>query len=204
MSHTALTPETQRQAGEIAARLDRPIVLVGLMGAGKTRFGRALAKTLGLKFHDSDAEIEKAAGMSIAEIFEKFGEPYFRDGERRVMERLLGRKGARVISTGGGAIMDPAVAALVWGGTVSIWLRAEIPVLAARVRGNRKRPLLAAGEAEDILAKLAAARDPVYGKADIVIDSGGGTPDETAARAIGLLHGHVCTGGAAGRAGGNG
>ena len=76
--------------------------------------------------------------------------------------------------------------------TVSIWLRAEIPVLAARVRGNRKRPLLAAGEAEDILAKLAAARYPVYGKADIVIDSGTGTPSETAAQAIGLLHDHIC------------
>jgi shikimate kinase len=183
--------DTSEKASEIAGRLDRPIVLIGLMGAGKTQFGRNLAKKLGLKFHDSDAEIEKAAGMEISEIFAKFGEPYFRDGERRVLERLLGKPGPRVISTGGGAIMDPETAERVFGKTISIWLKADISVLAERVRGNRKRPMLAGGNAEDILSGLASLRYPVYGKADIVIDSGNGSPAETAEAAIEMLHNHV-------------
>jgi shikimate kinase len=186
--------QMEDKEARIAEMLDRPIVLVGLMGAGKTRFGRQLAKRLGVRFYDSDAEIEKAAGMKVAEIFEKFGEPYFRDGERRVMERLLGESRPRIIATGGGAIMNEETAAHVWDKTVSIWLKADISVLAARVGANRKRPLLKGGGAEDILSGLAERRYSTYGKADIVIDSSENTPAETVDKAIEALYGFICIG----------
>jgi shikimate kinase len=157
-------------ADDIRARLDKPLVLIGLMGTGKTRLGKLLASTLGLPFVDSDDEIEKAAGMSIAEIFDRFGEVYFRDGEKRVMARLLDG-GVRVIATGGGAVMNPETAELVWTKGVSLWIRADMEVIIERTARNDRRPLLRNGDPEKILRELADTRYPVYEKADIAIDS---------------------------------
>lgn len=167
----------------ILRNLDRPLVMVGLMGSGKTRVGRMLADRLGLRFVDSDEEIEKAAGMTVSEIFEKFGESYFRDGERRVMQRLLGG-GVRVIATGGGAVMTPETAGMIWNGSVSIWLRADVSLLAERTSRNNARPLLAGGNQEEILTDLAQQRHPVYEKADITVDSHRGPVEAIANVAI--------------------
>jgi len=157
-------------ADDIRARLDKPLVLIGLMGTGKTRLGKLLASTLGLPFVDSDDEIEKAAGMTIAEIFDRFGEAYFRDGEKRVMGRLLDG-GVRVIATGGGAVMNPDVAELVWSKGISLWIRADMEVIIERTARNDRRPLLRNGDPEKILRELAEKRYPVYEKAAITIES---------------------------------
>ncbi|PJB71191.1 MAG: shikimate kinase [Alphaproteobacteria bacterium CG_4_9_14_3_um_filter_47_13] len=158
---------------EIRRLLDRPILLVGLMGAGKTRMGREIAKVLNLPFTDSDDEIEKAACMEIAEIFEKFGEPYFRDGERRVVSRLL-EQGLAVIATGGGAVMMPETEEAIRNKTLSIWVRAEMAVMVERTSRRDNRPLLQKGDPEKILTELAAKRYVIYEKSDIVIDSHNG------------------------------
>jgi shikimate kinase len=158
---------------DIRSRLDRPLVLIGLMGTGKTRLGRMLAATLGLPFNDSDDEIEKAAGMSVAEIFDRFGETYFRDGERRVVKRLLD-DGVRVIATGGGAVMTPETADLVWQKSVSLWIRAELPVMLERTARNDRRPLLRNGDPAEILRELSEKRYPVYSKANVTVESHSG------------------------------
>lgn len=157
----------------ITRRLDKPLVLTGLSGAGKTRLGRRLAGALGLDFVDSDEEIEKAARCSVSEIFEKFGEPYFRDGERRVILRLLDG-GVRVISTGGGALMTKETAGAVWRDAISIWVRAELPVILERTARTNHRPLLRGDNAEAILKKMMHERYPVYEQADIVVESHNG------------------------------
>ena len=161
------------QAERIRARLEKPVVLIGLMGAGKTRTGKALAKILDLPFADSDEEIEKAAGMDIPAIFTRFGEPYFREGEQKIISRLM-KKGPMVIATGGGAVMTPATADLVWDGAVSIWLRADMNIMLERVGRTDRRPLLKDRDAEEVLTDLAAKRYPVYEKADIVVESHNG------------------------------
>lgn len=163
--------------GEILTALDRPVVLIGMMGAGKTRIGQMLARRLGTDFYDIDDEIVKAADCTIPEIFERFGEAYFRDGEHRVMARVideaLEKKTPSVISTGGGAVMTPATASLVWEKTLSIWVRADMATTLERVTRNiEKRPMLAQGKPEEILERLMKERYPVYEKADIVIESG--------------------------------
>lgn len=158
---------------DIRRLLDRPIVLVGMMGVGKSRTGRQIAGLLGLPFVDSDEEIEKAAGMTIAEIFERFGEEYFRDGERRVVQRLL-EGGRSVIATGGGAVMNEETAAAIWEKTLSIWLRADLDVMVERTARKNDRPLLKDGDSRAILSALLEKRYPVYQKADIVIDSHNG------------------------------
>jgi len=160
-------------AAEIGKFLDRPIVLIGMMGAGKTRLGRQIAKTLSLPFSDSDDEIVKAAGMEIAEIFEKFGEPYFRDGEKRVIARLL-EQGPCVIATGGGAVMTPETAESVWQKALSIWVRADMPLMVERTSLRNNRPLLKNGDPEKILTGLVAIRYPVYEKADMIVESHNG------------------------------
>jgi shikimate kinase len=124
-------------------RLDRPVVLVGMMGAGKTRLGRLLSRALGLRFVDSDEEIEKAAGMTINEIFDRFGEPYFRDGEKRVIRRLLDSDDISVIATGGGAIMQPETADAIAAEAVSIWIRADIPDIVVDSRDDGDNDILA-------------------------------------------------------------
>jgi len=164
----------------------RTIVLVGLMGAGKTKIGRRLAARLGLPFSDSDHEIEVAAGQSIEEIFANWGERVFRDGERRVIARLLAQP-VHVLATGGGAFMDPLTRQLIGQRGVSVWLRANLDVLVSRVSRRNNRPLLKSGDAGTILAQLIEQRNPVYAQADVVVDSGEGSPEATVSRAIAAL-----------------
>lgn len=158
----------------------RTIVLVGLMGAGKTTVGRRLALRLGVPFTDADAEIESAGGMSIPEIFEKHGEPYFREGERRVIERLLREQPGGVLATGGGAFMDPQTRANITKYGVSVWLRADVELLLKRVQRRNNRPLLKQGDARETMLRLRDQRYPIYGLADITVDSIDAPHDEVA------------------------
>ena len=167
----------------INARLTKPLVLIGLMGSGKSRLGKALAEALGLDFIDSDDEIEKASGMAIGEIFSRFGEEYFRDGERRVMRRLLDGT-VRVIATGGGAVMSPPTAELVWNNSVSIWIRADLSVMIERTARNDRRPLLKDGDPETVLRQLMDERYATYTRADITVDSKGGPVDWNVGQAL--------------------
>ncbi|UAK23010.1 shikimate kinase [Sphingomonas nostoxanthinifaciens] len=149
----------------------RPIVLIGLMGAGKSTVGRRLAHRLHLPFVDSDHEIERAAGLTVAEMFSRYGEAQFRDGERRVITRLIDGR-PKVIATGGGAFMHEATRALILERTTAVWLDADIDVLAERVaRRAGSRPLLAGGDPRSRLAELAAVRNPIYALAPIHIHS---------------------------------
>ena len=157
-------------ASQAAIRIARPIVLVGLMGVGKSTIGRRLAHRLSLEFVDADQEIEAAAGMSVAEIFEKYGEATFRDGERRVIARLIDGV-PKVIATGGGAFMNEATRALVLDKCTTVWIDADIDVLAERVARRDTRPLLKGTNPRDKLAELAAARNPVYALAPIHVSS---------------------------------
>ena len=164
----------------------RTVVLVGLMGAGKTKIGRRLAMRLGLPFFDSDQEIETAAGETVEEIFANRGERVFRDGERRVIARLLA-KPVHVLATGGGAFMDPATRRIIAARGVSIWLRAGLDVLFARVSRRSNRPLLKTPDPRAVLAELIERRYPIYAEADVTVDSGEGPADTTASRAITAL-----------------
>ena len=170
----------------LAARIDRPIVLVGMMGVGKTTVGRKLALMLGLPFCDADEEIEKAAQMSIPEIFAQFGEPYFRSGERRVIARLVGEDGApeqRVLATGGGAFADPETRALILKRAIAVWLDSDVETLLARVGRKGNRPLLKTGDPREILTRLKAEREAAYAQAPIHIISGN-QPHQATAVAI--------------------
>ncbi len=149
---------------------DRPIVLVGLMGVGKSTVGRRLAIRLGPPFVDADHEIEEAAGMTIADIFERFGEPYFRDGERRVIARLIDGR-PKVIATGGGAFINDETRALILNSAVAIWLDAEPRVLASRVSRRDTRPLLRGRDPLQVLTDLAEKRNPFYALAPIHVTS---------------------------------
>ncbi|MBC8157896.1 MAG: shikimate kinase [Alphaproteobacteria bacterium] len=162
----------------VSALGDRFIVLVGLMGVGKSSVGRKLAGKLVLPFIDADDEIEKAAGCSISEIFRLYGEPAFRDGERRVIARILGA-GPGVLATGGGAFMDPQTRAEIAEHGISIWLRADVEVLYQRTRRRDVRPLLQTGDPRATLRKLADQRYPLYAQADLTIDSDNEKPTET-------------------------
>ncbi len=153
-----------------------PIVLVGLMGVGKSTIGRRLAARLGLPFVDADSEIEQAAGRSISEIFDDYGEAAFRDGERRVLARLLDGR-PRVIATGGGAFMDESSRALILREAVSIWLNADIDTLVARTSRRDTRPLLKQGDPRIILERLMKERTDIYAMADIHIESDDGPHD---------------------------
>ncbi len=148
----------------------RTIVLVGLMGCGKSAIGRRLANRLGLNFIDADEEIEKAHKKSITEIFADHGEAYFRDGERKVIARLLA-SGPQVLATGGGAFMNEETRANISRTGISIWLRAELPVLLRRVSKRDTRPLLKTGDPEVVMRNLMDARYPVYAEADITVES---------------------------------
>ena len=149
---------------------ERSIVLVGLMGAGKTTVGRRVAQKLGLSFVDADHEIEAAAGETIPEIFERHGEAAFREGERRVIARLL-EDGPQVLATGGGAFMDATTRANIAARGVSIWLRADLDVLMRRVSRRNNRPLLKQGDPRATMERLINERYPVYAEADITIES---------------------------------
>jgi shikimate kinase/3-dehydroquinate synthase len=164
----------------------RSIVLVGLMGAGKTSIGRRLAARLGLPFRDADAEIELAAGCTIPELFARYGEREFREGERRVIRRLLAGE-PLVLATGGGAYMDAQTRQAIRGEAVSIWLRAGLPTLLRRVATRTNRPLLADQDPAEVLERLMAARHPVYAEADITVECGDESPDGTTARVLEAL-----------------
>ncbi len=154
----------------------RCLVLVGLMGAGKSTVGRRLGNALRLPFHDADQEIESAAGCSVSDFFERYGESAFRDGERKVIARLLG--GPRhVLATGGGAFMDPITRTLIKRQGLSIWLRADITLLMERVSKRPTRPLLKNGDPRATMERLMEERYPIYAEADITVDSNGGPHD---------------------------
>lgn len=163
-----LTPERQARIREALAA--RSIVLIGLMGAGKTAVGRRLASKLDLPFTDADREIELAAGQTVSEIFAEHGEPYFRQGEIRVIARLL-QGGPQVLATGGGAYMDARTRANIKARGVSVWLKAELSVLLHRVRRRGDRPLLASGEPDKMMRDLMEKRYPVYAEANITVES---------------------------------
>jgi shikimate kinase len=164
-------PSDMNSIEALLARLgERSIVLVGLMGCGKSSVGRRLASRLGLGFVDADEEIERVAAKSIVEIFADHGEAYFRDGERRVIARLLS-SGPQVLATGGGAFINPETRANIRERGVSIWLRADLPVLMRRVSKRDTRPLLKSGDPEATMRDLMAKRYPIYADADIIIES---------------------------------
>lgn len=158
----------------MSLEIEKTIVLVGLMGAGKTSIGRRLAKDLNLEFRDSDQEIEKKVGCSVAEIFEGFGEDYFRQVERETILDLLKNFPPHVLATGGGAFMDAKTRELIKEQGLSVWLRATLDVLIDRVSRNDNRPLLKRGNPREILEKLIAVRYPVYAEADLIVDSDSG------------------------------
>lgn len=168
---------TEHESPEIP----RTIVLVGLMGAGKTCIGRELARVYKLPFVDADDEIEAAAGSPIEDIFAVFGEQEFRSGERRVIGRLLDRP-TQVLATGGGAFMDPGTRAAIRAKAVSVWLRADVELLLRRVARRDNRPLLKQDDPRRVLERLIAERYPVYAEADLVVDTTEERPRATAAR----------------------
>lgn len=176
----------QKDIETIHRALKKPVVLVGLMGAGKTKIGGILAKTLNLPFVDADTEIEKAAGCSVAEIFEHQGEPAFRDLERRVIERLMSEE-IKIIAPGGGAMMNEQTAALMLGSAITIWLRADLDTLVERTGRNNKRPLLRNGDPREILQGLMDKRYPVYARAHITVDSKPVDVEQNAASVLNAL-----------------
>ncbi|SCW49326.1 shikimate kinase [Sphingobium faniae] len=153
-----------------AAEKRGPIVLVGMMGVGKSTVGRRLAARLGLAFVDADDEIEKAAGMTVTDIFERFGEAHFRDGERRVIARLMDDE-PKIIATGGGAFMQSDTRALILDQATAVWLDADIDILVDRVSRREGRPLLKGKDPRVVLTELAAVRNPVYALAPIHVKS---------------------------------
>lgn len=185
---TAQEGETRVEAANV--RLPRTLVLVGLMGAGKSCIGRKLSEALSLPFVDADAEIEAAAGCSIPEIFERHGETAFRDGERKVIERLLDGK-IQILATGGGAFMDPQTRETIRRHANSLWLRADLDLLVKRTSRRNHRPLLRQGNPREILSNLIDKRYPVYSEADMVIDSADGPVETTVQRALDAVAGFL-------------
>lgn len=165
---------------------DRSIVLVGLMGAGKTCIGKRLARSLDMPFVDADTEIEAAADCSVEEIFARYGEQAFRDGERRVIARLLDDE-PKVVATGGGAFTNAETRENVRRNGISVWLKADIDVLLQRVSRRNNRPLLKEGDKRQILERLMAERYPTYAQADFTVESGNESPDITVRKVIDAL-----------------
>jgi shikimate kinase len=176
----AITPAEIRA---VARRINRPVVLVGLMGAGKSTVGRKLAGLLQTDFCDADEAIEQAAAMRIAEIFERFGEPYFRDGERRVIARLIEERHG-VIATGGGAFVNDETRALILEKGIAVWIDCDIATLVERTGRRNDRPLLQDGDPEEILARLSREREPFYAEAPIRVTSERGPQSDTACQII--------------------
>jgi shikimate kinase/3-dehydroquinate synthase len=174
---------------EILPDADRSIVLIGLMGAGKTAIGKRLAAQLGLPFYDADQEIERAAGATVSEIFAKHGEAHFRAGEKRVIQRLLAQ-GRIVLAPGGGAFMDPETRATIRDRAISVWLRCPLPILLQRVQGRTHRPLLNAGDPAEILRRLSDERSPLYALADIIVEGSEAPPHVTTNQVIAALNAH--------------
>src|SRR5215211_3416199 len=197
MPETASPAPATPQDAEIAAALGaRSVVLVGMMGAGKSTIGRRLSARLRLPFLDADAEIEAAAGMSVSDIFETHGEPHFRDGEARVIARLLD-SGPAVIATGGGAFMREETRNRIRDKAVSIWLKADAEVIMRRVRRRADRPLLHTPDPEGTVDRLLGEREPVYQNADITIWSRDVPHEKIVDECIEALHAKLCGGAAA-------
>jgi shikimate kinase len=167
--------------------LKRTVALVGMMGAGKSAVGKRLAAKLGVPFRDADEEIEAAAGCSVSEIFERFGEPAFRDGERKVIARLLG-EAPHVLATGGGAFINEETRARIKEGATSVWLKVPLDTLVARVGRRDTRPLLRNGDPREILEKLLKDREPIYAQADLTVDSEEGPHASAVDRILSALH----------------
>ena len=176
-------PLSDAEIRRLVERLDRPVVLVGMMGVGKSTVGRKLAALLGLGFRDADDEIEEAAQMSVTEIFERFGEDYFRDGERRVIARLI-ESGPAVIATGGGAFVQQETRALILERGIAVWLDSDVDTLIERVGRKDTRPLLRGGDPREIVTKLKAEREPAYAEAPIHVSSGAGPHGDTVMRIV--------------------
>lgn len=168
----------------------RTITLVGLMGVGKSSVGRRLANALDLPFRDADAEVEAAAGRSIPDIFADLGEAAFREGERRVIARLL-EDPPHVLATGGGAFMNPETRALIKSRSISVWLKADLEVLARRVSRKENRPLLAGKDPLEVLQAQAAARYPFYAEADVVVETGDAAHHVTVDQVIQAMTAHL-------------
>jgi len=174
------THYSAQEIAELARRIDRPIVLVGMMGVGKSSVGRRLAQLLDCPFVDADEEIERSAQMTIPEIFANYGEDYFRDGERRVIARLLAEhEGCGVIATGGGAFVNAETRTLILDKAITIWLDSEIDTLIERTARKDNRPLLKEGDPREILTHLRESRAPFYAQAPIHVLSGSGPHAQT-------------------------
>jgi shikimate kinase len=176
--------------GKLSDRLDKPVVLVGLMGAGKSTVGRRLARRLGLPFVDTDAAIAEAAGLPPGEIFERYGEAEFRDGERRLVARLIDGE-VRVIATGGGVFVDARTRRLLNERAITVWLDAPVDVLADRTARRDTRPLLRNGDPKGTLERLAQERGPAYREAHIRVTTGGGAHGEVVESIVGALERHL-------------
>jgi shikimate kinase len=183
-------PDDPIMANPHPLRSPKTVVFVGLMGVGKTCIGRRLAQRLDLPFIDADKEIEEAAGCSIPDMFERHGEKYFREGERRVILRLLDNP-VHVLSTGGGAFMDAQTRAAIREHAISLWLRADLDLMLRRVSRRNDRPLLQVADPRAKLQELIDQRYPVYAEADITVDSVDGPPDVTLERVMGALAAHI-------------
>lgn len=177
----------------LIARLDRPVVLVGLMGVGKSTIGKRLAHCLGAPFVDADDAVIEAAQMSIPEIFDRYGEMHFRDGERRVIARLIEESEGRpaVIATGGGAFVDPATRRLILDRGIAVWLDSDLETLVERVGRRQTRPLLIGKDPRAVLGELKEARRPAYAEAPIHVLSDAGPPASTVARILAELEGRI-------------
>ncbi len=192
MQTNAFHEDVERSRREIKNALKGPVVIIGMMGAGKSKIGRILAESLQVDFADADDEIEKTAGCRIRDIFELYGEPAFRDLEKKVILRLIGQ-GQGVIATGGGAVMTPEIAQAVFAGDVTvIWIRADTDILIERAARDPDRPMLKGSDPEKKMRELIEIRTPVYAKADIIIDTHEGPAAETAEKAMEGLYRHVC------------
>ncbi|MBP2292263.1 shikimate kinase [Azospirillum rugosum] len=183
------TPPQSPPSGP-AKTLPKTVVLVGLMGAGKSAIGRRLAARLHLPFVDADTEIEAAAGCTIAEIFARDGEAVFRSVERKIIARLLTEQPVHILATGGGAFMDPETRAMIRRHGLSVWLRAELDVLLARTARRTHRPLLNSGDPKEILQRLMTARYPVYAEADLTVISDERPPEATVEQVLDALEAH--------------
>jgi shikimate kinase len=182
------------EAAIVAALGQRSIVLIGMMGAGKSSVGRRLATRLGLRFVDADTEIEAAAGMSIADIFAAHGEAYFRSGEARVIARLL-EGGPQVMATGGGSVMNPDTRTLIHAKGVSVWLDADYEVLLRRVRRRTDRPMLKTADPAETLRRLLAERKPAYAQAALILRSRDAPHETIVNEALAALAVHFGIGG---------